>query len=68
MHLPNEPGAAGRYMLSVFNEQKLRRMLARMLDESEFLSPYGTRPPLCLLWRFVYSGMPYRLGKVYDLV
>ncbi len=43
MHLPSEPGSGGRYMLSVFNEQKLRRVLARMLDENEFLSPYGIR-------------------------
>jgi hypothetical protein len=43
MHLPSEPGVAGRRMLSVFNEQKLRRVLGRMLDENEFLSPYGIR-------------------------
>jgi hypothetical protein len=43
MHLPDKTGAGGRYMLSVFNEQKLRRVLARMLDENEFFSPYGIR-------------------------
>ncbi|MBF2050561.1 MAG: glucosidase [Elainella sp. C42_A2020_010] len=43
IHLPTQPGMAGRYMLSVFNEQKLRRVLARMLDETEFFSPYGIR-------------------------
>jgi hypothetical protein len=43
MHLPSQPGMAGRRMLSVFNEEKLRRVLDRMLDESEFLSPYGIR-------------------------
>jgi hypothetical protein len=43
MHLPNQPGVAGRYMLSVFNEKKLRQVLARMLDENEFFSPYGIR-------------------------
>jgi hypothetical protein len=43
MHLPTEKGASGRYMLSIFNEQKLRRVLARMLDENEFLSPHGIR-------------------------
>ena len=43
MHLPQEPGVAGRRMLSLFNEEKLRRVLARMLDEGEFLSPYGIR-------------------------
>jgi len=43
MHLPSQPGVAGRRMLSVFNEQKLRRVLAKMLDENEFFSPYGIR-------------------------
>jgi hypothetical protein len=43
MHLPSEPGCGGRRMLSLFNEAKLRRVLVRMLDESEFLSPYGIR-------------------------
>ncbi|RNC68249.1 MAG: glucosidase [Desulfuromonadales bacterium] len=43
MHMPNEPGMAGRRMLSLFTDEKLRRVLARMLDESEFLSPYGIR-------------------------
>lgn len=43
VHLPTQPGVAGRYMLSVFTEQKLRRVLARMLDENEFFSPYGIR-------------------------
>jgi hypothetical protein len=43
MHLPSEPGAGGRRMLSVLTEEKLRRVLARMLDENEFFSPYGIR-------------------------
>jgi len=43
MHLPSQPGAGGRRMLSVFSEAKLRRVLARMLDENEFFSPYGIR-------------------------
>jgi hypothetical protein len=43
VHLPTQPGIAGRYMLSVFTEQKLRRVLAHMLDENEFFSPYGIR-------------------------
>ena len=30
-------------MLSPLNEEKLRRVLGRMLDESRFLSPYGIR-------------------------
>jgi hypothetical protein len=43
MHLPSQAGASGRRMLSVFNEQKLHRVLAKMLDENEFFSPYGIR-------------------------
>jgi hypothetical protein len=30
-------------MASILDESRLRRVLARMLDESEFLSPYGIR-------------------------
>ena len=37
------PGQQGRRLLSVMNEGKLRRVLARMLDENEFLSDYGIR-------------------------
>ena len=37
------PGYDGRTLLAVLNETKLRRVLSRMLDENEFLSPYGIR-------------------------
>jgi len=40
---PDKPGVKDRYLLSVLNETKLRRILGRMLDEEEFLSPYGVR-------------------------
>ncbi len=43
LHLPAQPGVAHRRMLSITNETKLRRILARMLDENEFFSPYGIR-------------------------
>jgi hypothetical protein len=36
-------GIGDRQMLSLVNEERLRRILARLLDESEFLSPYGVR-------------------------
>ncbi|BCJ47305.1 glucosidase [Actinoplanes ianthinogenes] len=33
----------GEHLLAFFDEERLRRILARMLDEEEFLSPYGIR-------------------------
>jgi len=43
VHPPNVPGAEGRYLLSLCDETKLRRILTRMLDEERFLSPFGIR-------------------------
>ncbi len=43
IHMPATPGVAGRRMLSIVNEDKLRRILARMLDENEFFGPHGIR-------------------------
>jgi len=37
------PGVGGRLKLSVLDDAKLRRILARLLDESEFFGPYGIR-------------------------
>ena len=36
-------GHAGRRLLSVCNKEKVERILACMLDENEFLGPYGVR-------------------------
>ncbi len=36
-------GYGGRKLLGVLNKEKLQRVLAYMLDEDEFLSPYGIR-------------------------
>jgi hypothetical protein len=43
IHPPELPGVEGRYLLSVLNENKLRQVLTRMLDEERFLSPFGIR-------------------------
>ena len=36
-------GYKGRRLLSILNKRKLERVLAYMLDENEFLGPYGIR-------------------------
>jgi hypothetical protein len=43
IHDPAKTGHSGRRLASILDEIKLRRVLARMLDEKEFLSPYGIR-------------------------
>ncbi len=43
IHDPAKTGYAGRRLGAILDETKLRRVLARMLDESEFLSPFGLR-------------------------
>ena len=43
IHNPGKTGVAGRRMASVLDETRLRRVLSIMLDENEFLSPYGIR-------------------------
>jgi hypothetical protein len=43
---PTGPGHAGvgdRGIIALVNPERLRRIMARMLDENEFLSPYGIR-------------------------
>jgi len=40
---PGQFGVAERGMMALVNEDRLRRILSRMLDENEFLSPYGIR-------------------------
>jgi hypothetical protein len=38
-----KPGVGGRLMTSILDERKLRRVLAKLLDENEFLSEFGIR-------------------------
>ena len=40
---PAKRGEHDRLLAAILNETKLRRVLSRMLDEKEFLSPYGIR-------------------------
>jgi hypothetical protein len=43
IHDPYQQGLQGRRLAAILNETKLRRVLTVMLDEREFLSPYGIR-------------------------
>jgi Mannosylglycerate hydrolase MGH1-like glycoside hydrolase domain len=43
IHDPVKPGQNGRRLGAILNETRLRRVLTKMLDEREFLSPYGIR-------------------------
>jgi Glycosyl hydrolase family 63 C-terminal domain len=66
IHDPMKLGFAGRRLASILDETKLRRVLAKMLDENEFLSEFGIRS----LSRFhadhpyvIYSGgQEYRVS------
>jgi hypothetical protein len=40
---PGHLGYGGRGIAALVNPERLRRILTRMLDENEFLSPYGIR-------------------------
>jgi len=57
IHDPTVRGHAGRRLASLLDENKLRRVLARMLDEEEFLSDHGIRA----LSRF-HKSTPYSLN------
>jgi hypothetical protein len=43
IHDPAKVGVAGRRLTAILDETKLRRVLAKMLDENEFLSEFGIR-------------------------
>jgi hypothetical protein len=68
MHLPSLPGVANRRMLSILDEGKLRRILARMLDENEFFGPHGIRAlsrfHLEHPYVFKHEGHEYRVAYV----
>ena len=53
----NEPGMREQHLLALLRGHRMKRVLSRMLDESEFLSPYGVRA----LSRY-HASHPYMVG------
>ena len=55
-----------RFLFALFGEERLRRILARMLDEEEFLGPYGIRAlsryHLDHPYSFLVHGEEYRVS------
>ncbi len=66
--VPLNVGAGGSRILSLVNPDKLRRILGYMLDENEFLSPYGIRSLSRYHAEHPYvfnaGGQEYRVGYV----
>jgi hypothetical protein len=66
LHDPRKPGYHGRSLLAVVSDDRLRRVLAHMLDENEFLSPYGIRALSARHrehpYEFWVSGQRYGVG------
>jgi len=59
------PGHEERRLLAILDEDRLRRVLQVMLDEREFLSPYGIRAVSA-----IHRERPYRLavdGHVHEV-
>jgi hypothetical protein len=54
----HEPGRGDRRLLSLLRGHRMKQLLKRMLDESEFLSPYGVRA----LSRY-HLNHPYTCGS-----
>jgi hypothetical protein len=59
------PGIGARRLLAIVNPEKLKSILQRMLDETEFLSPYGIRSVSKYHadhpYIFEIDGQPYRV-------
>jgi hypothetical protein len=66
LHMPGTPGINGRRLLCTVNEEKLRRILTRMLDENEFFGPHGIRAlsryHLDHPFVFHHGGQEFRVG------
>jgi len=63
---PGHLGCANRGIIALVSEERLRRILTRVLDENEFLGPYGiralSRHHLDHPYVFHAGGQEYRVG------
>src|SRR5206468_4842463 len=67
----NEEGRGHRRLLSLLRGHRMKRLLRRMLDETEFLSPYGVRAlsrhhaehPYMLEWGGQRFAVEYQPGE-----
>ena len=67
----NEPGKGERRLLSLLRGSRMKKLLRRMLDESEFLSDYGVRAlsryhhehPYALDWNGQRFSVDYQPGE-----
>ena len=67
----NEPGKGERRLLSLLRGSRMKKLLRRMLDESEFLSDYGVRAlsrhhrehPYTLEWNGERFAVEYQPGE-----
>jgi hypothetical protein len=67
----NEPGKGERRLLSLLRGSRMKKLLKRMLDESEFLSDYGVRAlsrhhrahPYTLDWNGQRFSVDYQPGE-----
>lgn len=63
---PDCLGVKGRRLLAVLDDEKLRRILSRMLDEKEFFGPYGIRSLSRFHaenpYSFSWNGTEYKVG------
>ena len=68
IHDPSKLGQSNRRLGAILDETKLRRVLEKMLDEKEFLSPYGIRALSRVHAEHPYvfnvGGQDYRVGYV----